>query len=70
MAEINIQKKSKPIWPWVVLLLLALVVAAFLYLNYIPDDPAEQDANAANAYQPAVQLLRQSALEAYPNPVA
>ena len=33
MAEINIQRKKKPVWPWVVLLLVILATAAIWYFN-------------------------------------
>jgi len=33
MAEINIQRKKKPVWPWIVLMLVILAAAAIWYFN-------------------------------------
>jgi hypothetical protein len=33
MAEINIQRKKKPVWPWIVLMLVLLAAAAIWYFN-------------------------------------
>jgi hypothetical protein len=59
MADINIERKSSSIWPWIVgLLLLAVVV--FVVLQYFKgrDDgavvtPADSSAVTAPQYQPA-----------------
>ncbi len=33
MAEINIQKKRKPIWPWIIIILIVIIAAWFLIKN-------------------------------------
>jgi hypothetical protein len=33
MAEINIQRKKKPVWPWIILLLVIMAAAAIWYFN-------------------------------------
>lgn len=33
MAEINIQRKKKPVWPWIILVLVILAAAAIWYFN-------------------------------------
>jgi hypothetical protein len=38
MAEINIQRKKTPVWPWILLLLLILLVIIFFVLNERRDD--------------------------------
>lgn len=42
MAEIRVEKRKKPLWPWI-LGLLAVVVAAFLLLNNNEVKEAEED---------------------------
>ncbi len=44
MAEINIQRKKNPIWPWVILTLIILVGAMFWYWKYYEDDPVNDNA--------------------------
>jgi hypothetical protein len=38
MAEINIQRKKKPVWPWVILILVILAAAAVWYWNYSSEE--------------------------------
>jgi hypothetical protein len=40
MAEINIQRKKKPAWPWVILVLVILVGAMVWYWKYY-DNPTD-----------------------------
>jgi hypothetical protein len=40
MAEIHIQKKRPPVWPWI-LLILVLIVAAWLFIETTRDDDLE-----------------------------
>lgn len=37
MAEINIQRKKRSVWPWVLALLIVLALAAFLYFAFNDD---------------------------------
>ncbi|MFD2515190.1 hypothetical protein ACFSRY_15055 [Pontibacter locisalis] len=39
MAEINIERKKKPVWPWVLLLLLVALLAWGLYV--LTNEPEE-----------------------------
>jgi hypothetical protein len=47
MAEINIQKKKTPIWPWILLILIIIIAAAVFFMNREDRDedydPAERD---------------------------
>jgi hypothetical protein len=47
MAEINIQKKKTPIWPWILLVLIIVIAAAVYFMNREDRDedydPAERD---------------------------
>ena len=56
MAEIKIRKK-RPIWPWILLIVVILVVLAYLYLESTDPVPydEETDANAVGANTPIPQ---------------
>ena len=47
MAEINIQRKKKPVWPWIVLMLVILAAAAIWYFN-----SSGQDIDNTTGHQP------------------
>lgn len=50
MAEINIQRKKKPVWPWIILMLVIVAAAALWYFN----SPGRDSDNPINAtgYRP------------------
>lgn len=54
MAEINIERKSKPMWPWIILLLaiIALIGWALFELTEEPDEVEYQEAPATGMLMP------------------
>ncbi|OKL40455.1 hypothetical protein [Pontibacter flavimaris] len=55
MAEINIEKKKKSMWPWLILLLviIALIVWALYEMTNEPDEVEYQEAPATGMVIPA-----------------
>ena len=54
MAEINIERKKKPVWLWLLLLLvIALVVWAIYTFTNAPDETEADDAPATGLVIPA-----------------
>ncbi len=54
MAEINIQKKKKPIWPWIlgIIVLAALLITAIYWFAEKPDNELEFDDQTEQLEQP------------------
>jgi hypothetical protein len=47
MAEIKIERKKKPVWPWLLLLLIIALIAWAIYK--FTDEPDEMEADEAPA---------------------
>ncbi|WP_266205920.1 hypothetical protein [Pontibacter kalidii] len=64
MAEINIEKKKKSMWPWLILLLviIALIVWALYELTNEPDEVEFQEAPATGMVIPAETQLASHAI--------
>jgi bacteriorhodopsin len=64
MAEINIEKKKKSMWPWLILLLviIALIVWALYEMTNEPDEVEYREAPATGMMIPADAPLAPSAL--------
>jgi hypothetical protein len=41
MAELTVQPKKKPIWPWIIVLLLIVAVALYFLLGYNKNMPGD-----------------------------
>ena len=57
MAEINIQRKKKPVWPWIILLLVIIAAVAIWYFNYSEAD-INNPINATGYHQVDTQPMR------------
>ncbi|WP_276496262.1 hypothetical protein [Pontibacter litorisediminis] len=55
MAEINIERKKKPMWPWILLLLviIGLIAWALYELTNEPDEVEYEEAPATGMVIPA-----------------
>lgn len=59
MVEINIEKKKRPVWPWILLIVIvALIVWAFYDFVIDPDDRIDDDAPVTGLVVPAGNLDR------------
>lgn len=59
MAEIHIEKKKKPVWPWVLLVLILLVLGWLIYVFVL------QDGNTT-AWHPLTEPPQATAAHAIP----